>query len=207
MNLLTDDNSEIRWKLRSLPPSHYIFKIQDFSLLSDSKAECFESADFQVGAYKWKLSVYLGGNKKKKGDGYISLYLLLSESNELIFTQEINVNFKLFVYDYIHDKYWTIQDDKERRFQGVKREWGFDKLISVADFEDESNGYLLDDCCIFGAEIFIIETTSKGGCLSMLKKRANNKYRWTIENFLELDLPFEDSKVFALRGINWYAQT
>ncbi|XP_050211202.1 uncharacterized protein LOC126661399 [Mercurialis annua] len=199
-------NAEVSWKLRSLPPTDYIFKIENFSLLSDSLAECFRSADFGVGGYKWKLSVSPGGNKEKKGHGYVSLYLVLSESNKFTFNQEVNVNFKLFVYDHIRDNYWTVQDtdEKVRRFQGIKREWGFDKLVSVSDFEDESNGYLKDDCCIFGAEIFVIENCSKGECLSMVKNPANNMYTWKIQNFSELDKQYcTESEKFAIGGSKW----
>ncbi|XP_050209543.1 uncharacterized protein LOC126660218 [Mercurialis annua] len=198
-------SSEINWKLRSLPPAHYIFNIQNFSLLSDAKAESFHSADFEVGGYKWKLSLYPGGNKKKNGDGYVSLYLVLSESNELTFNKEVNVYFKLFVYDHIRDNYWIIQDtdEKVRRFQGIKREWGFDKLVSVTDFKDDSNGYLTDDCCIFGAEISVIENANKGECLSMVKKPANNKYTWTIPKFSEFNSLYTHSEKFAIGGTNW----
>ncbi|XP_055960093.1 uncharacterized protein LOC126661589 [Mercurialis annua] len=225
-----DPNAEPSLKPRSVPPAHYIFKIQNFSLLSDAKAECFQSADFEVGGYKcvvclaqgpilewgislnvenrkkWNLSLYPRGNKKKNGDGYISLYLLLSESNRLTFNQEIIVNFKLFVYDYICDNYWTVQDadEKVRRFHGSKKEWGFDKLVSVTDFKDESNGYLVDDCCIFGAEIFVIENANKGECLSMVKKpAANNTYTWTIEKFSQLDSSPKTSQAFTIGGSNW----
>ncbi|XP_055960086.1 uncharacterized protein LOC130014955 [Mercurialis annua] len=189
-------SSEINWKLRSLPPAHYIFNIQNFSLLSDAKAESFHSAEFEVGGYKWKLSVYPGGNKKKNGDGYVSLYLVLSESNKLTFNQEVNVYFKLFVYDHIRGNYWIIQ--------GIKREWGFDKLVSVTDFKNESNGYLTDDCCIFGAEILVVENANKGECLSMVKKPANNKYTWTIHRFSELNSLYStDSEKFAIGDTKW----
>ncbi|XP_050211200.1 uncharacterized protein LOC126661397 [Mercurialis annua] len=198
-----DHNSEIRWKLRSLPPSHYTFKIENFSLLCDAKTECFQSADFEVGGYKWLLSVYPGGNKKKNGNGYISLYLVLSKSNKLTFNQEVNVYFKLFVYDCIRDSYWTVQDEKVRRFHGIKREWGFDKLVSVTDFKNESKGYLLDDCCTFGAEIFVIENGSKGECLSMVKNPANKTYTWTIHKFSELTSLDNESEAFAIGGSNW----
>ncbi|XP_050211201.1 MATH domain and coiled-coil domain-containing protein At2g05420-like [Mercurialis annua] len=198
-----DDKAEISWKLRSLPPTNYTFKIENFSLLSDAKAECFQSADFEVGGYKWLLAVYPGGNKKKNGDGYISLYLILSKSNKLAFNQEVNVYFKLFVYDCLRDSYWTVQDEKVRRFRGIKREWGFDKLVSVTDFKDESKGYLADDSCIFGAEIFVIENGSKGECLSMVKSPANNMYTWTINKFSGLNSLDNKSEAFAIGGLNW----
>ncbi|XP_050211997.1 uncharacterized protein LOC126662148 [Mercurialis annua] len=200
----SNEDHEISWKLRSHPPAHYTFKIENFSLLSDAKAECFHSADFEAGSYNWKLCVYPGGNKKKNGGGYISLYLVLSKSNQLAFNQEVNVTFKLFVYDYIRNKYWNLQDETVRRFCGIRSKWGFDKLLSLTHFKNKSNGYLMEDCCIFGAEIFVIKNASKGECLSMVKTPAYNTYTWTIENFSKLDsLELTNSKVFAIGGSKW----
>ena len=57
---------------------------------------------------------------------------------------------------------------KERRFNGVKLEWGFDKFIPLEAFNDASNGYFVDDTCVFGAEVFVKERNIiKGECLSM----------------------------------------
>ncbi|XP_065870074.1 MATH domain and coiled-coil domain-containing protein At3g58370-like [Euphorbia lathyris] len=97
--------TEVKQELRDLPPAHYLFKIENFSLLSDAKVDSYESSDFEVAGYKWKLSVYPEGKKK----GYISLYLILSESNSLPLHQEVNVSFKLFVYNQILDKYLAVQ--------------------------------------------------------------------------------------------------
>ncbi|XP_055960091.1 uncharacterized protein LOC130014957 [Mercurialis annua] len=180
---------KISWKLRSLPPAHYSFKIENFSLLSDAKAEFFHSADFEAGSYNWLVSA-----------SFIFQASLFSPNP----TKAVNVTFKLFVYDYICDKYCNVQDEKVRRFCGIRREWGFDKLVSLTDFKDKSNGYLMEDCCIFGAEIFVIENGSKEECFSMLKTPANNTYTWTIENFSELNLlEFTNSKVFAIGGSIW----
>lgn len=44
---------------------------------------------------------------------------------------------------------------KERRFNGVKLEWGFDQFIPLEAFNDASNGYLVDDTCVFVAEVLI----------------------------------------------------
>ncbi|XP_050210902.1 uncharacterized protein LOC126661146 [Mercurialis annua] len=78
-----EDNPEISWKLRSLPPSHYIFKIESFSLLSDAKAECFRSADFEVGGYKWKLAVFFLEETSKTKDTYLYIYFCPNPINSL----------------------------------------------------------------------------------------------------------------------------
>ncbi|XP_050211392.1 uncharacterized protein LOC126661580 [Mercurialis annua] len=94
-------------------------------------------------------------------------------------------------------------DEKVRRFSGIRSEWGFDKLVSLPDFKDESNGYLMNDCCIFCAEILVLESVNKGECLSMVKTPANNKYTWTIHRFSELKSLSTNSEEIAVGGSNW----
>ncbi|KAF2294679.1 hypothetical protein GH714_014993 [Hevea brasiliensis] len=128
-----------------------------------------------------RLSLYPKGNKKADDKNeHVSLYLVLSKSNALPLHREVNVYFKLFVYNQILDKYLVVQDAKEkiRRFRGAKTKWGFDKLVSLNAFNEASNGYLVDDCCILGAEIFVIERTGKeekGKCLSMFLQLEDSK--------------------------------
>ena len=72
---------------------------------------------------------------------------------------------------------------KIRRFYGMKTEWGFDQLIPIDIFNNESIGYLVDDNCAFGAEVFVTKYAGKGQCLSMMKESKENTYAWTIDNF------------------------
>ncbi|CAK7355964.1 unnamed protein product [Dovyalis caffra] len=202
----TDDQGEITRSMRDLPPAHYTFKIENFSLLSNTKLDNVESGDFEVDSYKWKLCLHPKGNKKSNGDGHISLYLAFSKSNAIPLGWEVNVNFKLFVYNQIHDKYLTIQDadGRVRRFHGMKTELGFDQLIPLTVFNDESKGYLIDDCCIFGAEIFVIKHTGKGGCLSLKEVPVRkNTFSYSFQNFSALDQQFYKSQVFTIGGHKW----
>jgi len=142
-----NDQAENTRSIRDLPPAHYAFKIENFSLLSNTKVDSVESGDFEVDSYKWyvgstlvaricslpqmvssssvftmppfipwlnffscrRLCLHPNGNKKSNGDGHISLYLAFSKSNAPPLGWEVNVDFKLFVYNQIHDKYLTIQ--------------------------------------------------------------------------------------------------
>ncbi|KAH8513742.1 hypothetical protein H0E87_006854 [Populus deltoides] len=197
-----DDLAEITRSTRDLPPAHYTFKIENFSLLANAKIDNVESGDFEAGSYKWRLRLYPNGNKKNNGDGHISLYLAFSNSNALPFGWEVNVNFRLFVYNQIQDKYLTIQYAKGRvrRFHGMKTELGFDQLIPLTIFNDESKGYLIDDRCIFGAEIFVIKPTGKGECLTLVKQPVSDTFTWKIQNFSALDQESYKSQVFSFGG-------
>ncbi|KDP47131.1 hypothetical protein JCGZ_22127 [Jatropha curcas] len=201
---IKEEQTEIIRELRDRPPSHYLFKIENFSKLSDAKVENFQSSDFEVGGYKWRLSLYPEGNKKKNGDKHLSLYLALSNSNGLPFGSGVNAFFKLFVYNQIEDKYLAVQDGKEtaRRFRGMKTEWGFDQFMSRDAFHDASNGYLIDDCCVFGAEVYIMEKcTCKGECMSIVKELANNTFTWIVQSWQSKES--HRSEVFDIGGYKW----
>ncbi|KDP35771.1 hypothetical protein JCGZ_10728 [Jatropha curcas] len=101
-------------------------------------------------------------------------------------------------------------DGKERirRFRGTKREWGLDQFVSLDAFYDASNGYLVDDGCIFGAEILVIECTgkSKGECLSIVKEIAKNFQikTWNFMNLRSLSLVGTNDGCIYLR-VDWIA--
>jgi len=68
----------------------------------------------------------------------------------------------------------------------MNTEEGFDQLLSLETSNDASNGYLVNDCHAFGAEIFVLKPTGKWELLSMVKKPANGSLAWKIEDFSEL---------------------
>ncbi|XVE76885.1 hypothetical protein DITRI_Ditri13aG0016300 [Diplodiscus trichospermus] len=190
---------------RDLPPAHYIFKINSFSAYTGSESkEKYKSGVFEAGGYKWRLVLYPNGNKKSHGDGCISLYLQISETETLPLGWQINVNFKLFVFDQIRDKYLTIEDaGSVKRFHQMKTEWGFDQLLLLDCFNDASNGYLVNDCCIFGAEIFVIQHKAIWEEMYMIKNRAGNPISFKIENFSKLDQEFYESPLQSVAGFKW----
>ncbi|XP_065869945.1 MATH domain and coiled-coil domain-containing protein At2g05410-like isoform X1 [Euphorbia lathyris] len=197
-----DEQTEVIRGLRDVRPAHYLFKIDNFSSLLSTEIDKYESSDFEVSGYKWKLRLFPKGvNEDNK---HISLYLVLSKSKSIPFHKEVNVYFKLFVYNQIHDKYLTVQDAKGRmsRFRGTKTEFGFDQLLALSVFNDASNGYLVDDCCIFGAEIFVVEPISKGELASVVKDLSNNTYTWNVEKVSELKQEIF-AEVFVIGGYKW----
>lgn len=56
-----------------------------------------------------RLCLYPNGNIKSNGKGYISLYLAIADTKKLPLGWEVNVNFKLFVFNHKHDQYLTVQ--------------------------------------------------------------------------------------------------
>ncbi|XP_022146383.1 uncharacterized protein LOC111015611 [Momordica charantia] len=198
--------NDILRSIRDEKPLHYTLQIQPFSLLKTALATCsrerYESPIFNVGGFKWKLALYPNGDKNRNGSGYISLYLVTAEDEIVSATSEVNVVLTFLVYDNLRDNYLAVLDGKVRRFHAMKTEWGFGKLVSLETFNDSSNGFLVDDCCAFGVDIFVMKLES---------------YRWKIRlhpkgcsqesaGFLSLYLIFDSFKELLPQGCRVYAE-
>ncbi|KAM1086420.1 hypothetical protein ACFX2B_011928 [Malus domestica] len=195
-------------KISDAPPTHYTVKIQSVSLLTKKSVEKYESGDFEAGGHKWKLVFYPNGNKNRNVKEHISLYLVRSGSNALQVSSEVYAVFRLFLLDQNNGNYTVFQEEKERCFHGLKPEWGFDQFLSHKVFNEASNGFLIDDNCVFGAEVFVSKEsmTGKGECLSMVKDPVMYKNIWRIDNFSKLVGESYDSKVFTAGDQKWKMQ-
>ena len=97
-------------------------------------------------------------------------------------------------------------DASVRRFHVLKTEWGIDKFIDLDTFNDPSNGYLIDDTCVFGAEVFIVKTTNNGNCLSMIHEPATLSYSWKFNRFSSANLDKYESQPFVGGNYKWYTE-
>ncbi|XVF58108.1 hypothetical protein PTKIN_Ptkin07bG0036200 [Pterospermum kingtungense] len=203
--MVSDMFVEIKRITRDLPPAHYIFNIESFSLLVDTGVEKYESHEFEVGSYKWSLSLYPNGNLKGNGSGFISLYLQIEGTENFTPTWEVNVNFRFFVHDQIRDKYLAIEegDGLIKRFYQMKKKWGIAQLLSLDHFNDATNGYLVDDCCTFGVEIFVIKHTGKLECLSMIKNPTNGTITFYLQNYSKAYSDYYASDVQTIGDSKW----
>ncbi|KAF3441256.1 hypothetical protein FNV43_RR15169 [Rhamnella rubrinervis] len=193
---------------RDLPPAHYLLKVDSYTLLaSELGSKKYDTSVFEAGGYKWRLSFYPNGDTTNNGNDHISLYLSIVETDTYNSAWEVNVNFKLFIYNQIEDKYLTQDSDGGvKRFHELKKQWGFARFLSLKTFKDSSNGYLFHDSCVFGVEIFVINSTGNWETLSLIKYPENGTVtcEFEIENFSKLDeYRFIYSDVFNVEGVNW----
>ncbi|KAM7521837.1 hypothetical protein LguiA_011739 [Lonicera macranthoides] len=130
---------------RSVPPSDFVLKIESFSHLSSMR-----------------LWVYPDGNKKSGGEGYLSIYLALQVDNgsyNFPLGWEVNVYFKLFLYDQLRDNYTTIQVTKSFESAGWSTSAGPIKcgdLILLSELSDQSKGFLMNDTLVIGANYSVV---------------------------------------------------
>ncbi|XP_008390390.2 uncharacterized protein [Malus domestica] len=193
-----DDQDGILRTISDAPPIHYTVKLQSISLLTKHNLEKYESGDFEAGVYKWKLVFYPNGNKNRNVKEHISLYLVMSGATAPHISSEVYAVFRLFILDQNNGNYFVLQEPKERRFHGMKLDWGFDQFLSHKAFTQASNGFLIDDTCVLGAEVFVSKERSKGKgeCLSLVKDPIMYKNTWRIDNVSKLDAESYDSKTF-----------
>nr|GMD79180.1 ubiquitin carboxyl-terminal hydrolase 13-like [Ipomoea batatas] len=184
-------------------PSHFMFKIQSVSLLTEYNVKKCSSAEFEAGGYKWKLIFYPNGNKRNHVTDHISVHLaLMADTRSRGFQPgwEVHAVFRLFLLDRNNDTYLVIRDaqEKGRRFRATRMEWGFDRVIPVGTFNDPSYGYVVDDVCVFGAEVYVHKDLKfyTGECLSMVKDPDPIKYPWTIFNFFVPERAYHESPTF-----------
>ncbi|XP_021808691.1 uncharacterized protein LOC110752363 [Prunus avium] len=204
-SLNLDEQDGILRTISDAPPTHYTIKIQSLSLLSKYSLEKYESGEFEAGGYKWKLVFYPNGNKSRNVKEHISLYLVLAGANVSQTCWEVHAAFRLFLLDQNTGKYLALQEKNERHFHGMKLDWGFDQFLSLEAFTGTSNGFLMADACVFGAEVFVHKekSTCKGECLSMIKDAVMYKHVWKIDNFSKLNAESYDSKTFIAGDQKW----
>uniref|UniRef100_M1DE71 Meprin and TRAF homology domain-containing protein / MATH domain-containing protein n=1 Tax=Solanum tuberosum TaxID=4113 RepID=M1DE71_SOLTU len=136
------------------------------------------------------------------GTGHISIYLAVIGASLLDSVCEVNASFSFLIFNQIHDNF-TVMKGMERRFRNIKTEWGFSKCICHKTFKDPSNGYLVDDKCIFGVDVYVIKNQRIGECMSLLKGIELYKNEWKITKFTKLKKRAYYSEEFTVEGYKW----
>ncbi|XP_012833006.1 PREDICTED: uncharacterized protein LOC105953872 [Erythranthe guttata] len=172
---------------REAAPSNFLIKINSFSLLGSCGMDKYETKKFIAGDYKWKLIIYPCGDKNVGKDGdYVSVYLAMADTSSLVANTDVNVVFTIFLYNQISNNYLHSLGIT-RRFHAIKSEWGISKFISKKVLSDPSHGYLVDDNCVFGAEVFVVRKEAAViERLSLKNVVTPYKRNWKIPNFSKL---------------------
>ncbi|EYU41031.1 hypothetical protein MIMGU_mgv1a026270mg, partial [Erythranthe guttata] len=189
---------------REVSPAHFVIKIESFSLLDKCGIKKYETNEFVAGEYKWKLIIYPNGDDDENNADYISIYLAMvgtSTTSLLPANWEVNAVFNILILNQSSGNY--LFSGGARRFQAMKLEWGFSKFISKEILLDPTNGYLINDNCVFGAEVFVVKSESAATeCLSLKNVVIPYTHDWNITNFskLENSCALEE---FVVGGHNW----
>lgn len=204
-DLVIGDRDDVLTSVSDTPPTHYMVRLQSFSLLTKNDIEKYCTSEFEAGGYRWKLIIYPDGNKTKNITDNISIYLMLAESSLLHPGLEVHAIFKLFLRDQNKDNYMTLEVGKGRRFHKMKQECGFGRFLALRTFNDPLNGYLVNDTCVFGAEVYVCKENNrgKGESLLMMKDAISHKHTWKIQALSTIKEDFQESLPFNAGDHKW----
>uniref|UniRef100_A0A1J3J4D7 Ubiquitin carboxyl-terminal hydrolase 12 n=1 Tax=Noccaea caerulescens TaxID=107243 RepID=A0A1J3J4D7_NOCCA len=188
--------------LREERPSSKIVTITSFSVIKE-RFEPYESSIFEAAGYKWRLVLYVTGNKPDGGNNHISLYVRIEDTESLPKGWEVNVDLKLFVHNQKQHKYLTVTDGTVKRFSDAKKEWGFGQLIPLSTFYNTNEGYIKQDTGSFGAEILIVKPAEKQEKVTFISNPPDNVFTWKVLRFSTLEDRFYYSDEFLVGTRYW----
>ncbi|CAH2066408.1 unnamed protein product [Thlaspi arvense] len=196
---------------REHPPSSYSLKIHNFSQINNSTTassdgDKYQSRLFSSGGYNWRLIVYLKGNKKDNGSGFISMYVEIDSKSlmKLNPPTEVFAELRFFVYNKKENNYFTIQDLQVKPFSALKTVWGLQQVLPSNTFNNPKKGYIFEgDQCEFGVDVIVAPPLTNWEILSFNEKLPRPKFSWTVKNFSMLKEHFYNSDSFSKGGRKW----
>ncbi|GAB4852965.1 hypothetical protein Ancab_040577 [Ancistrocladus abbreviatus] len=185
-------------------PSDFKFEIANYKELLKSaertRSHRIESSEFNAGGHSWVMVMYPKGNKNDNSRDHISLYLRLV--NKPTEGGAVLASFKFFIFDKKRETYITIIITKDRRFDATHPEWGIARALHVDDFTDEANGLLINNSCVIGAEVYVLQNITKIARLSLVEKTTGRTHTWKVNNYTRLRAD-KYSPSFRIEGYSW----
>ncbi|GAU17573.1 hypothetical protein TSUD_341170 [Trifolium subterraneum] len=131
----------------------FTWKVENFSRLKTDKVY---SETFIIGGYPWKLSLYPRGDEV---DDHLAIYLKAVKTANMSEGWNRVVKFKLLVFNQLNT-YRTISEDFGHCvFDASETCWGFYKFMELDELNYPNMGFIVDDACIVGVEIFVSKSS------------------------------------------------
>ncbi|KAL0845960.1 hypothetical protein Bca101_019206 [Brassica carinata] len=143
----------------------HLFKIDNFSLLGKYEVKEIYSSVFDLCGRNWKIIVNYDE---------VTEHVSISLENQ----DPVDVELKYQVYVVIK---WGFSASSEPIAKGITN------LMSLNDLKKK--GFLIEDCCMFGATLPDQKTESPGTAesFSLIEKPLNNKVTWMMTKFSSFD--------------------
>ena len=178
--------------------------IPNFSKLKVNEWGRKYSDTYSIGGHKWFLSVFPRGDGSEK-DKSVSLFLWLADNTDKLPKDgKVTADYSLSVICQ-HDPEKSRKRESYYEFKHKGNNRGFTNLISLTDFHDAANGFLVNDTVIFEAKIEVKEAAP--GVLSVNATGPHEgTCTWMIPNFSKLKVGYRVGKfsdLFSIGGHKW----
>ncbi|RWV98320.1 hypothetical protein GW17_00038841 [Ensete ventricosum] len=176
--------------------------IDGFSTLLNHTAVTHYSGNLKACGFTWKLQLEIKSSGEDDEES-LSLYLFSAEASSST-SSVVKATYKLLMYDLLYGEHMQLEG--EDYFHGSSQ-YGLCFIVSLKKFNDPKSGLLVNDCCVFGAEVMEAFVCKLGlddvsECLSLKKEITPQTYTWVIKNFSKLSEK-QVSEVFASGGCKW----
>ncbi|XP_047042715.1 probable inactive serine/threonine-protein kinase fnkC [Lolium rigidum] len=130
-------------------PQVYTWNIEDFFVLKNPS----DSPEFELCGHKWSIKIYPSGDDTN--GNHLSLYLVRKVADTLHKNSAKLIESSISIKNLETGKLFTTG---KARYQYAKNfdSWGWKKLISLEDFKDPANAYLVKTKCCIVVELAVI---------------------------------------------------
>ncbi|XP_047978773.1 uncharacterized protein LOC125220664 [Salvia hispanica] len=152
---------------RDAKPVNLLVRIESLSLLTKYEIDTYESRAFESRGYKWKVTIY------QDNHDCVSAYLAIVDTHLLPVGWEEDVTNLIISGVY------------PRCFNVSKLRCELTKLISRERLMDGGKGYVMDDECLFGAEVEVSKGVRINDCMSVGDVWSSDEihaqdYKWKV---------------------------
>lgn len=131
----------------------FTWKIENFSRLNVDK---LYSEPFVLSGYPWRILLFPKG--KSGAVNQLPIYLEAMKTTNMSEGWKRDVKFKFAVFNQAEANR-TITKETSHEFSASQDDWGFPSLISLTELLDPGRGFIVNDTCIIGVEIFFRKST------------------------------------------------
>ncbi|XP_058742654.1 MATH domain and coiled-coil domain-containing protein At3g58340-like [Vicia villosa] len=128
----------------------FTWKVENFSFL---EAEVYSESFVRCG-YQWRISLFPRGNKLIKEDDNLSIYLEALQTSNMSEGWNRDVIFRLSVFNQLNTN-MTITKESSNEFNASEDSLGFESFMTFAELHDPKRGFIVNDACIVGGEVFV----------------------------------------------------
>ncbi|XP_019097970.1 PREDICTED: MATH domain and coiled-coil domain-containing protein At1g31390-like [Camelina sativa] len=135
--------------------------IKNFSSL---QSDNISSDNFVVGDSKWRLLAYPKGDRSSNKNLYLSVYLIVADSETLPYGWKRHIKFRLTVVNQTSEKL-SQQNVTQHWFEEKAKSWGFFEMLPLAKLVNQNDGFLMNGEVKIVAEVGVLEVFGKSDVL------------------------------------------
>eukprot|EP00898_Chlorokybus_atmophyticus_P004102 jgi/Chlat1/4693/Chrsp3S05628 len=178
----------------------FVWRIDNFTKLKDLLKKrkitglCIKSRRFQVGGRDCRLIVYPRGQSQPPC--HLSMFLEVTDPRASEKEWSCFVSHKLSVVNQKAEER-SVSKESQNRYSKAAKDWGWREFVTLTSLFDQDAGFLVNDACVFSAEVLILKETAEVLTLKDTSAFGEQCFTWRVENFMAFKDIMETRKIFS----------